>query len=234
MIEHDIMRRVREWMAGGPPPHGLPFSSANLQTRGAQPRTALTKPPFSWIDHLIRSLQERRRDRQAEGLGGLEVDDQLEGCRLFNWQIRRLRPLEDPIDISGGAPEQGMIVHSIDHQAPNISEDRDRIDSRQTNLRREVDNPFSFQDEEVVRKDDECVGPCRMDLCKRALQIGQALEWYELQLHGQRRCCGPGGVQKVSMNRIFWITQQGHPREFGDNLFEQLQPFPFQLEIQTG
>src|SRR5258708_12337044 len=23
-IEHDIMRRVREWMAGGPPPHGLP------------------------------------------------------------------------------------------------------------------------------------------------------------------------------------------------------------------
>src|SRR5258706_11527829 len=78
MIEHDIMRRVREWMAGGPPPHGLPFSSANLQTRGAQPRTALTKPPFSWIDHLVCPLQERRRDRQAEGLGGLQVDDELE------------------------------------------------------------------------------------------------------------------------------------------------------------
>ena len=30
------------------------------------------------LDHLIRPLQERRRDRQAEGLGGLEVDDQLE------------------------------------------------------------------------------------------------------------------------------------------------------------
>jgi len=27
------------------------------------------------LDHLIRPLQERRRDRQAEGLGGLEVDD---------------------------------------------------------------------------------------------------------------------------------------------------------------
>src|SRR6266478_8758255 len=32
----------------------IALSSANLQTRGAQPRTALTKPPFSWIDHLIR------------------------------------------------------------------------------------------------------------------------------------------------------------------------------------
>jgi hypothetical protein len=35
----------------------------------------------SWADsfnHLIRPLQDRRRDRQAERLGGLEVDDELE------------------------------------------------------------------------------------------------------------------------------------------------------------
>src|SRR5713101_555337 len=30
------------------------------------------------LDHLVGPLQERRRDRQAEGLRGLEVDDQLE------------------------------------------------------------------------------------------------------------------------------------------------------------
>jgi hypothetical protein len=30
------------------------------------------------LDHLIRPLQERRRDRQAEGLGGLQVDEQIE------------------------------------------------------------------------------------------------------------------------------------------------------------
>jgi len=30
------------------------------------------------LDHLIRPLQERLRDRQAEGRGGLEVDDQLD------------------------------------------------------------------------------------------------------------------------------------------------------------
>src|SRR6266478_2659044 len=106
MIEHDIMRRVREWMAGGPPPHGLPFSSANLQTRGAQPRTALTKPPFSWIDHLIRPLQERRRDRQAEGLGGLRVDDQLELGRLLYGQVAGLGALENLVHVDGGAPKQ--------------------------------------------------------------------------------------------------------------------------------
>jgi hypothetical protein len=34
-----------------------------------RPKTALTHRPFSWIDHLIRPLQERRRDSEAEGLG---------------------------------------------------------------------------------------------------------------------------------------------------------------------
>src|SRR6266446_2547851 len=97
MIEHDIMRRVREWMAGGPPPHGLPFSSANLQTRGAQPRTALTKPPFSWINHLIRPLQERRRDREAKGLRGLEVDDQLEFLGLLDGEVGWPRTIQDTV-----------------------------------------------------------------------------------------------------------------------------------------
>ena len=30
------------------------------------------------FDHLIRPLEKRRWDRQAERLGGLEVDDELE------------------------------------------------------------------------------------------------------------------------------------------------------------
>ena len=29
-------------------------------------------------DHLIRTQQQRRRDGEAEGLGGLEVDDEIE------------------------------------------------------------------------------------------------------------------------------------------------------------
>jgi len=39
------------------------------------------------LDHLVRPLQERRRDRQAEGLGGLEVDDEVEPIELLNRQI---------------------------------------------------------------------------------------------------------------------------------------------------
>jgi hypothetical protein len=38
------------------------------------------------LDHLIRPLQERRRDRQAEDLGRLEVDDKVELGKLLRWE----------------------------------------------------------------------------------------------------------------------------------------------------
>src|SRR5881397_2132666 len=56
-------------------------------------------------DHLIRPQQQRGRDREAEGLGGLEVDDQLELGRLLERQICRIRALQDPIHVARGPAE---------------------------------------------------------------------------------------------------------------------------------
>src|SRR5713101_2973582 len=55
------------------------------------------------LDDLIRPPQQRRRDREAEGLGGLEVDHQLELRGLLYGEIGRLRALEDLVHVSGGA-----------------------------------------------------------------------------------------------------------------------------------
>ena len=41
------------------------------------------------LDHLVCSKQERCRDREAGGPGGLEVDDQFELGRLLDGQITR-------------------------------------------------------------------------------------------------------------------------------------------------
>src|SRR6266851_5239736 len=106
------MRRVREWMAGGPPPHGLP-SRQPTSKREARLRTALTGPPFSWIDHLIRPLQERRRDRQAKGFGGLQVDDQLELGGLLNRKISRLCALENLVHVARRHPEHVGVARPI-------------------------------------------------------------------------------------------------------------------------
>ena len=45
------------------------------------------------LDHLISGCQQRFRDGEAEGFGGLEVDDKLGPRRLLNREVRRLLAL---------------------------------------------------------------------------------------------------------------------------------------------
>ena len=87
----------------------------NIQRVGCRPPSALRgagaarglgwkRGPPAPLDHLIRPQQQRRRDRQAERLGGLEVDDQLELGRLLDGEVGGLRALEDLVHEVGGAP----------------------------------------------------------------------------------------------------------------------------------
>src|SRR5207245_2452959 len=48
------------------------------------------------LDDLIRPQQHRLWDRQADRLGGFEIDDQLELRRLLHGQISRTSALENP------------------------------------------------------------------------------------------------------------------------------------------
>jgi hypothetical protein len=47
------------------------------------------------LDHLIRPQQERRRDRESEGLGGPEVDHQLELRRLLDRELSGIGALQE-------------------------------------------------------------------------------------------------------------------------------------------
>jgi hypothetical protein len=43
------------------------------------------------LDYLVCALLQKQWHVQPEGLGGLEVDDQLKFGRLFDWQVSRKR-----------------------------------------------------------------------------------------------------------------------------------------------
>src|SRR6266851_4147666 len=58
------------------------------------------------FDYLVRAQQQRRWDRQAEHIGGLEVDDEVEVGGLLDRQVGGLRALEDPRRWPRAAPTQ--------------------------------------------------------------------------------------------------------------------------------
>ena len=58
------------------------------------------------LNKTVRLEQQHRRDGEAECVGGLEVDDQLELHGLFDRQVARLRAFQDPIDIQRCPPGQ--------------------------------------------------------------------------------------------------------------------------------
>ena len=51
------------------------------------------------FDDLVGAMEDRLWECQAERLGGLQIDDQLERRRLLDWQIGGLGALEDFSDV---------------------------------------------------------------------------------------------------------------------------------------
>ena len=72
-----------------------------------------------------------------EGVGGLEVDYQVELDRGLDWQLIRFLALENAIDIRRSAPEIIDQVISIGQQAADCSELTVRTDGRKAVPRRQ-------------------------------------------------------------------------------------------------
>ncbi len=75
----------------------------------------------SSLDHLVRPRQQRRRDRQAEGLRGLEVDDQLELGGLLDREVAGLGAPEDPVDVDRYASTQVVELFALYVMRPPAS-----------------------------------------------------------------------------------------------------------------
>ena len=68
-----------------------PSRAICLRIPSARRSSGFTCGHASWPDHLIRPRQQRWRDRDAKGLGGLEVDDKLKPDGLLDREFGRFR-----------------------------------------------------------------------------------------------------------------------------------------------
>src|SRR5262244_2557167 len=75
------------------------------------------------LDHLIGPCQQRLRDRQAQRLGRLQIDDQRELGRLLDWYISRFGTLQNLVDEDRGTSPVVKKIRGIGHEASSLDKE---------------------------------------------------------------------------------------------------------------
>src|SRR6266849_1336887 len=88
MPAHESSQERSAWSARSY--EGMEHPAKPTAARRSWPRWSSTL-----LDDLVRTLQQRLRDREAKGLRGLEVNHQFELRRLLDRQVAGLGALED-------------------------------------------------------------------------------------------------------------------------------------------
>ena len=85
--------------------------------------TLFTSAYLLLLDHFICPRQHRRRDRQAEGFGGLQIDHEFELRRLLHRQVGRLGALQDLVHVDRRAAIVLHHVGAVTQQATGLDGD---------------------------------------------------------------------------------------------------------------
>src|SRR4051812_39283571 len=68
------------------------------------------------LDNLGGLLQDGLGDGEPQGLSGLQVDAELEPARLLDWEVSRLRALQDLVHVVRGATIVLSLARPVVHE----------------------------------------------------------------------------------------------------------------------
>src|SRR5215831_16960033 len=169
----------------------------------------------------------------VQGLGGLEVDHQLELRGLLHQQVRRLGPLENPIYIGGGLAQLLRPARFIRQETTRVHKLARIVDRWQAMLGHEVHHPLqvppvyliqiALPDEQRLRLLVERCGIAPLIVVGfshlQALQVDAQLVASELHVFPLQ----PAWLEWGSRTGYWRTPEDSYVRDAWHGLFEQLQ-----------
>src|SRR6266852_6382320 len=122
-------------------------TTAAVNVRRSSPRWSSTR----LFDHLVRAHEQRLRNRQPEYLRGLQIDDEVELCRLLHGQVCRLGAPQDSVNVDCSTSFHLRSIYSIGHEATRLDEILDLIDCRDPVRGRKIDDRLSMHEHKSRR-----------------------------------------------------------------------------------
>src|SRR5215471_4730310 len=193
-----------------------------------------TKLSIPLLNDLIRPREQRRRDRQAEGLCRLEVDHQLELRRLLHWQVSGLGTFEDLVDIRGGTAKVLGHGRPVESEATRAHVFALRVHHRQMGSRGKVRDPYPLENEHGIREKQEGASALPGHCGEGALDVLRPSRLQDLQLQPQCARRTSRLVHEGLGGPVDRVPEHGDAAESRNDLLEQLQLLPGHLRSEES
>src|SRR6266851_727082 len=165
------------------------------------------------LDYLIRPLQERRGDRQAEGLGGLQVDDQLELGGLLDRQVSGIGALENLVDVDGRSLPRRVKTDAVRKKTTRRSPCSPGVCSRESVAHRQFRDLTPHAIHEAAADDLDGLRAILDHPGESAGKLASLSDLDGLNRHASTPSGGLGTEPEGSVARLIRIHEDGETRE---------------------
>src|SRR5215470_5654664 len=133
---------------------GIEHPAKPTAERRSWPRWSIMR----YWDDLVSSDEDGLRDRQAQRLRGLEVDDQLELRRLLHWKSGGSLAFEDPVGVRGSSTPEIEQTRPIGSESTRLRTLPPHEHGWESSFRGEVDHLHSLEKECRPLENDDADG----------------------------------------------------------------------------
>jgi hypothetical protein len=186
-------------------------------------------------DDLVGLEEEDWGNGEAEGLSGLEVDDQFNCHRLLHRQIPWFGPFEDFVhvccrtSVSGGRAQPIEHDGTLLHPPPPIGSHH-----REPALRCDGQDLFALRVKERKWWHEECFGRHARQRRQGGVQCVGIADVQQVQLYPQHPSRARQFARAGSRHRMGRMHEDGHAGSAGHGFLEQRELFPNELRVRTG